>query len=283
MVILTLPTSITLGKITKSYRQTNLVSHALLPVLDDIELDTLALGDGDPGLFTFADDHDVLETGSELVSLGIGQMDNLEGTGVLLTVLHDTDTTDIVSSGGHAHVTVLKLGEVLDFSGVDVETDGIESLDVRVGETDGAAIMGDAVGGAFGSLSDLLHAAQFVTGFILGDLVDNEASLGIVHETKVLLGLLEGHDIHQPGRVGVLGLDLSVNLDETLDQDHLGLSEVQSVFETVTEKDDERKALTGLVRSGAGLGSPDTTELVKHPGRGRGHALLMLPSTTSHD
>ena len=80
----------------------------------------------------------------------------------------------------------------------------------------------------------------------------------------------------------MVGLDLAVDLDQALDEDGLGLLEVQGVFQAVAEEDDERQALARLVRTRGGLGGPHARQLVKHPG-GRGRdPLHVLPGATSH-
>jgi hypothetical protein len=60
---------------------------------------------------------------------------------------------------------------------------------------------------------------------------------------------------HETSRVGAVSADLSVNLDETLHKDVLDFLAVQSVLKTVTQEDDERKTLAGLVGTSAWLGS----------------------------
>lgn len=86
---------------------------------------------------------------------------------------------------------MLELGEVLDFTGGEVETDGVEGLHFRVGEANGAAIVRDAVVHALRALGDLGHTAQLVRGLLLGDLVHDKTTLGVVEHAEVLLGLLD--------------------------------------------------------------------------------------------
>lgn len=79
---------------------------------------------------------------------------------------------------------------------------------------------------------DALDLAELVFGLLGLDTVHSEATLGIVDETEVLAGLLDGDDIHETGRVGRIGADLAVDLDQTLHEDGLGLAAVQGVLET---------------------------------------------------
>ena len=81
-----------------------------------------------------------------------------------------------------------------------------------------------------------LHAldlAQLELGLLGLDAVDGETALGIVDQAEVLAGLLEGDDVHEAGRVGGVGADLAINLDQALHHDGLNLATVESVLQTI--------------------------------------------------
>ena len=78
-----------------------------------------------------------------------------------------------------------------------------------------------------------LDLGQLVLSLLSLDAVDGEATLGVVDETEVLAGLLEGDDVHETSGVGGVGADLAVNLDQTLHHDGLDLATVQGVLETI--------------------------------------------------
>ena len=121
-----------------------------------------------------------------------------------------------------------------------------------------------------------LDLAELELSLLSLDAVDGEATLGVVDETEVLAGLLEGDDVHESGGEGGVGADLAVNLDQTLHQDGLDLTTVQGVLETVADEDDQGKAVAQLVGTGGGLGSVGSGHLVQEPVAGRAKALLVL-------
>ena len=121
-----------------------------------------------------------------------------------------------------------------------------------------------------------LDLAQLVLGLLGLDAVDCEAALGVVDETEVLASLLDGDDVHEAGGVGEIGADLSIDLDQALEEDGLGLAVVESILETVANEHDQRHAVTELVRTGRGLGGVDTGQLVQQPVGGGAKALLVL-------
>ncbi len=123
-----------------------------------------------------------------------------------------------------------------------------------------------------------LDLAQLVLGLFGLDSVDGESALDIVDEPEVLARLLDGDDVHEASRVGDVGADLAINLDQTLHKDGLGLAVVQRVLQTVADEYDEGKGIAGLVRTGRGLRGVDTRELVEKPVRGGAQALLVLLS-----
>lgn len=81
-----------------------------------------------------------------------------------------------------------------------------------------------------------LDLAELELSLLSLDAVNGETTLGVVDETEVLAGLLEGDDVHESSGVGGVGADLAVNLDQTLHHDGLDLATVQGVLETVNER-----------------------------------------------
>lgn len=109
-----------------------IVSHILRK---STNLDTLALGERDPGLLA-ANDEDVALTGSELVVNGILDVDDVETTVVALTVGDDTNTTHVTTTGGHGDNTSVEADEVGDLASGEVNLDGVVDLDGGVGVAD---------------------------------------------------------------------------------------------------------------------------------------------------
>lgn len=108
---------------------------AAVTLLGDGELDTLALGQGDPGL-VLTDDEDVGLTGGEGVVNSVLDVDDVETTIVALTVGDDTDTTHVTTTGGHGDNTSVELDEVGDLASGNVDLNGVVNLDGGVGVTD---------------------------------------------------------------------------------------------------------------------------------------------------
>lgn len=98
-------------------------------------LDTLALGEGDPGL-VLTDDEDVGLAGSEGVVNGVLDVDDIETTIVALTVSDNTNTTHVTTTSGHGDNTGVELDEVGDLASGNVNLDGVVDLDGGVRVTD---------------------------------------------------------------------------------------------------------------------------------------------------
>jgi len=137
------------------------IGELSLSLFKDGFLDTFSSGKLDPGFLALADDDDVAESGGEGVALGVLDVDDIERTGVLLDVLDDTDSADVVSVLDEANVARFEMGESLDLSGSNVVLEGITNLDFRVGESDGSSIVSDDVrdlvgtNGLVGNLQEL--------------------------------------------------------------------------------------------------------------------------------
>jgi hypothetical protein len=104
------------------------VGPSPVTLLSDGELDTLALGKGNPGLLG-ANDEDVALTGGESVVNGILEVDNAEATVVALTVGDDTDTTHVTTTSDHGNGASVELDEVGDLASLEVDLDGVVDLD----------------------------------------------------------------------------------------------------------------------------------------------------------
>lgn len=98
-------------------------------------LDTLALGQRDPGLL-LSNDEDVGLTGSESVVNSVLDVDNVETTIVTLTVGDNTNTTHVTTTSSHGDNTSVKTDEVNNLAGGNVDLHGVVDLDGRVGVAD---------------------------------------------------------------------------------------------------------------------------------------------------
>ena len=177
-----------------------------------------------------SDNENVGLTGGEGVALLILDGDNGEGSIVLLKVDELSNTPGVVSLGDHNHGTHLELVDIRHLSGGDGDLDGVVHLDIRVGVTKGASIVGNSDGDLLGGDVDLLDTAELVLGLFLLDTVEDEASLGVVEETETISRLLELNSVHESSGVVLVGTDLSVNLNTTLHADLLALLSGEGVL-----------------------------------------------------
>ena len=268
-------------------------SSPLVSLLGDRELDTLALGQRNLGLGALTDDENVGESKHELLATGhhfllnspgrersvedVSNVNDIEATQMPFPVHDDTGSTHVSAAGDHDNVSGLEL-DVVDNLVLDkVELDGVVDLDSRVRVSDGSSVVGNDVGDTLGAelvSSDLEELERSLLG---GDSVDGESSLDVVEESEVLAGSLNRDDVwdisamhthrkqrrrtHEASRVGLVGSDLSVDLDESLLNDRGDLSSSESVLQSVSEEDGEGERLSQLVRTGRRSGSLSVSSL----------------------
>ena len=79
--------------------------------------------------------------------------------------------------------------------------------------------------------------------------MDGESALDVIDQTEVLVGSLEGDDVHESSWEVDIGSDLAVDLDQSLHEDLLDLGTGESVVQSVTEEENEWETLTLLVGS----------------------------------
>jgi len=251
-------------------------------LLDDGQLDTLAARKRDKRVVGLTDDEHVGETSREGVADGVLDVNDLEGTDVLLTTHDDTDATSVATASGHAEVADIEADKLLDPAGGKVDLDGIVNVDLRIRVTDSATVVGHKVGDTTASHGQLGHTAQLELSLLGGDTVHNKAALLVVEDAEVLAGLLQRDDIHEAGGVARIGANLAVDLHEALEGDVHDLLAGESVLKTVAQKEDEREALAQLVGTGSWAHGVSTTELVEHPVLRGCDALQMLLWATNH-
>lgn len=244
------------------------------------ELDTLTLGESDKGLVTVAKNENVLNAGSKVVAEDILDVHNIEATMMAFVVSDDTHTTQVTSSSDHGNIANVELDELNNLASLNVELYSVVDLDQRIRVADSAAIVCVDVRNTLGTNLLAANLAELVLGLLSSDSVDSEATLDVKDQTEVLASLLNGDDIHETSRVGDIGADATVNLDEALLDNVLDLIAGKSVAQTVSEENNERHALASLVGTWGWLGSPHAGKLVQQPVLGRCQALHMLLRTT---
>merc|ERR1740130_318972 len=209
---------------------------------------------------------------------------NLVRTGMVLDVLEDTNTADVVTAGNEDGGAVVELDDRVNFVGLEVKLDGVVLLDVGVGETDGAAVVGNNVWHLVLAEDLAEDLAELELGLLLVNSVGLEATLDVVKHAEVLTSLGDGENILETEGVLVVTLDLAVNLDVGLTTlaDLHGLLVGESVVKSVAEEHRHGDALTELVGALGGTGCVNTAELVKAPVGGGEHALQVLLGSSCH-
>mmetsp|Transcript_23202 Transcript_23202/g.43464 ORF Transcript_23202/g.43464 Transcript_23202/m.43464 type:complete len:233 (-) Transcript_23202:27-725(-) len=226
----------------------------------------------------------------------IFKVHNVERTRVHFLTDNDTDTASVSTLSDHRHVSNVELDAINDLVLLDIELHSVVNLDLRIRIADGASIVGNnvrdgsslsllsrvAADHALGTLSLLDDLEELELGISSVDLLEDEASLDIVEETELLVGLGNGDDIHEASRVVGVGADLHVNFDKTAHDNHSHFATGKSVLKTVAEDKTERKALAKLVRTRGRAGSPFSTKLVEHPVLGGSKPLEVLLRSACH-
>jgi len=237
----------------------------LLLLLNEGELDATTTGEGNERLLAGADSEDVVRASGEGLASKILDVDDAVAARVVLDLLEETDTTQVAAGGDHDEVTNTKLDVVLDLARGEVDLDGVVDLDVGVGVADGAAIVGRAEGDTLGAELDAADLAELVASLLGFNAVESEAALDVVEKTEVLVGALNGDDIHEAGGEGGVSADLAIDLDDALVEDEGDLTTSKGIAEAVAEEDDQRQALAELVGTSRGAGSLKGITISTHP------------------
>lgn len=100
--------------------------------------------------------------GGKSVAEGVLNVDDIEWTRMTFSVDDGSDSPQVTTARDHAQVSRVKLDEVHNFVGGDIQLDGIVNLDQGVGVTDGATIVCCDEGDTFGSNLNATNFAKLV-------------------------------------------------------------------------------------------------------------------------
>jgi len=175
--------------------------------------DASVLSKGDSGVLAFAANEDIANSGSERVTSGVSNMDNIETTDVSISMDNNSDSSDVVSGSDQSKIASFELNVVNNETSGDVKLDGIQDSNSGVGESDGSTIVGNDVGDLVGTNSLLGDLAELVLSFFLTDVSKDESSLYVIENSVKFTSLLDADDVHQTsGESGVLS-DLTIDGD----------------------------------------------------------------------
>jgi len=236
-------------------------------LLDEGELETIALGEGDSWVLAVTDDENVLDTGGEGVTVGILDVSDVEGTWMLLDGLEDTNSTDVVSTSEVNRSSVDELVNTLDALISQVNLESIVLLDVWMWESEGSAVMGGHVWNLLFADVLLNNSAKLETGLLGVNFVRVESSLGVEKDSEELISFFNSNNVHLTKREPVVSSDLSINLDEALllSADLQSFLASQSIAESLLKQNVHWDALSQLVRSWRGSSSVHAFEFTEIP------------------
>lgn len=97
------------------------MSESLVSLFDECELDTLLGKQRDHWLLALSNDEAVVDSGGEGVTSCVLDVSNVEGARVLLNVLEDAYSADVVTTDDENLGAVLKLDQAFDLAVVKVQ------------------------------------------------------------------------------------------------------------------------------------------------------------------
>lgn len=262
----------------------SLISVLLLFLFHSVEPKSLVGWETDPGLLSLSEDQNVSGSGSENLAISILNVDDIDGSWVLLDVGDLSDSSDVVSSDGIDDVSEVELGDVFDGVLLDVELQGITDVDIWVGESEGSGIVSDDVWVSVWSEGLLDDLDQLELGFFWGDGLGVESSLDVIEDSESVVRLIDGNDVHDSQWVSVVSSDLSVNLDlrSLVVQDGLDFSVVEGILQFLLDQQGEGDALSSLVGSLGRSDAVKTSDLSKHVTLGSSDFFLVLLWSSCH-
>lgn len=227
------------------------MSNFVSSLLDEGASLSSKLWKSDKRLLSLSNDENVRKTGGEGVSCVILDMDDLVGTWVVLNVHEGTNTTDIVSSSDEDLGAILEFDNSVNLARAEVKLHSVVLLDVWVWVADGSSVVGHNVWDFVLSELLLLNLKELEVCFSGVDFNWLEASLDVIKDTEVLVGLWDLEHVHQAewetwvSSCSVVNFDIGTSVSADLDRLLAG----ESVSKSGAEQDCQWDALSELVWS----------------------------------
>jgi len=239
----------------------------LITFLNQTKADTLWLGKGDERFLTITNHENVAETCGEWVTFGVLNVSDFVRTWVVLDVLKNTNTTNIVTTSNKNWSTVVELDNTIDFTAFKVNLDCVVLLDVGVGETDSTTVVGNNVWDITLSKNLSLDLAKLELGFFGINAMGLETTLNVVEYTEVFTSLVNWDNVLETKRELGISSDFVINLDVGIFilNNSKNFLTSKSVLESVTEKDWKGDALTELVGSSWGTSGVHAGKFIETP------------------
>lgn len=148
--------------ITASTRENLSLVLSRLLLLDDAQLDSLALGERDHRLSTLADHEHVRQTSGELVTTRVSHVNDIERTEVTVTTHNHTHTTRVVTLRDETQVAHLELHMTNHLVRLQIHLHRVVHLHVRIGVTDRTSVVSHNERNLLSRHLALHHLAQLV-------------------------------------------------------------------------------------------------------------------------
>jgi len=188
-----------------------------LHIFQRCSLDSLLERKRNEGLVFLPDDKDVANTGGEVLSGGIFDVNDFKTSRMFLSRGDNTHTTQVATTGNHDEIANLKLDKRLDLAGLKVELHGVVDFDVWMRIADRSTIMEGNVGDSLGSELAPTDLAQLELGFLRADLLKCESSFGIEKQTESsIVDFFDVDDIHESSGECAIGPHFIIHLDQSL-------------------------------------------------------------------
>ncbi len=101
-------------------------------LLQDVQLDTLALRQADHGLVALADDEHIGEACGKLVTCSIADQHDVEAALMLLLLDNGAYSPAVTATSHHDKLTNVEFDEVGDLASLNVNDDGVIDLQTKI-------------------------------------------------------------------------------------------------------------------------------------------------------
>ncbi len=162
----------------------------------NVKIKTFIGWEGDFGFF-ITNDENVTSSGSESLSIGILQVDNIEATQMSFNMEDSSNSTDVVTTSSVGQMSWLVRDPADDLIVFQIVFDGVSFIDVRVWESDGSGIVSDNVWNLVWTDGFFNNFAEFEVSFRTFNADEGESTLFIIQKSKRLSGFNNGQEIHK--------------------------------------------------------------------------------------
>jgi hypothetical protein len=157
------------------------------------------------------------------------------------------NSTSVRTTSADCKHVFLETKPVLDLLGLEIENKGIMLVNKRIRVSDNASVMTNGVRHSLCLVEQVLNPQKLPFLLAWGDPHKTNATLDVKAEAELIVGLVNGNNVHKTCRELRISSNLAIDFDEPLLQNKQCLAVCEGIFQAIADNQQEWQTLLQLM------------------------------------